>query len=218
MTTINKNKITNWALVAAVIALAGLLLWLAPEEQTLGSGIKSVYVHVALTWTALLGLIAAGLIGLALALFSKPGWLVVTSTLVWVSLILFTAGLVMSFIAAGINWGGFFWQEPRTNSAIQIIVAAMIVQGANHLSLHYRVKGALFFFLLLFIFWSILSIPDVLHPGDAARTSPPAIRFTFYGLFALFSLAAGWLVWRISTFKRLDSRQSFTDKSVSRKL
>jgi hypothetical protein len=217
MTTITRNKITNWALAVAVIGLVGLLLWLAPEEQTLGSGIKSVYVHVALTWTALLGIIAAGLIGLALAVFSKPSWLVVASTLIWVALVIFAAGLVMSFIAAGINWGGFFWQEPRTNSAIQIIVAAMIVQGANHLSLPYRVKGALFFFLLLFIFWSILSIPDVLHPGDAARTSPPAIRFTFYGLFALFSLAAGWFVWRVSTLRSIDSHQNITDKSLLRK-
>ncbi len=211
MTTRTGNKITNWLLAASLIGLAGLLLWLAPEEQTLGSGIKSVYVHVALTWTALLGFIAAGLIGLALALFSKPSWLVSASTLIWVSLILFAAGLVMSFIAAGINWGGFFWQEPRTNSAIQIIVASMIVIVANHLSLPYRLKGVLFFALLLFMFWSILSIPDVLHPGDAARTSPASIRFTFYGLFALFSVAAGWLVLRVSSLRRIESRQSITD-------
>lgn len=204
MTTIIGNRLAGWVIVAAVIGLAGFLLWLAPEEQTLGTGIKSVYVHVALTWTALLGLISAGLIGLALAVFSKPSWLGVASTVTWVAIAIFAAGLVMSFVAAGINWGGFFWQEPRTNSAIQILVAALIVQGATRFSIPYRLKGALYFLLLIFMFWSILSIPDVLHPGDAARTSPPAIRFTFYGLFVLFSLAAGWLVWRVSASKSIE--------------
>ena len=47
------------------MALAALLLWLAPAEQTLGSGITSVYVHVALTWTGMTGLIIAAVLGLA---------------------------------------------------------------------------------------------------------------------------------------------------------
>lgn len=196
MTTYSKRRIANWVLLAVVVGLGGLLIWIAPEEQTLGSGIKSVYVHVALTWTALLGLAAAGIIGITAAVIGKPGWVGLSSTITWVSITFFSAGLVMSFIAAGINWGGLFWEEPRTNSAIQIVVASLIVQGANRLSIPYRLKGALYFLLLLFMFWAILSIPDVLHPGDAARTSPPAIRLTFYGLFALFSLAAAWLVWR----------------------
>ena len=200
MTTIARNKFTDWVFAGILIILAGVLLWFAPEEQTLGTGIRSVYVHVALTWTALLGLISAGLLGLVLAIFSKPSWLSTVSTITWVAITLFTAGLVMSFVAAGINWGGFFWEEPRTNSAIQILVAALVVQGVNRFSISYRLKGILYFLLVIFMFWSILSIPDVLHPGDAARTSPPAIRFTFFSLFALFSLAAGWLVWRLKSF------------------
>jgi hypothetical protein len=206
MATLTSKGLSRWAVIGIALVLGAILLWVGPEEQTLGSGIRSVYIHVALTWTAMLGIVAAGLMGFVTLLLSKPAWLGAISTIIWVAIGLFFAGLVMSFIAAGINWGGVFWDEPRTNSAIQILVAALAVQIANRFSLPFRVKGGLYFLLILFMFWSIATIPDVLHPGDAARTSPPAIRFTFFGLFALLSLAAGWFVWQLERRKGQGSK------------
>ena len=197
MSTILNSPRSSWLIVSSVLLLGAVVLLMAPEEQSLGTGIKSVYVHVALTWTAMLGLVIAGIVGVASSVLAKNTWQRLSQTVTWISLALFAAGLLMSMIAAGINWGGVFWQEPRTSAAIQVLVAGLVVQIANSFPINFRIKGLLSFFLLVFMFWTILSIPDVLHPGDAARTSPPAIRVTFYSLFALCTFLAIWLTWRI---------------------
>ena len=51
-----------------ILAAVAAIVWLAPEEKTLGPGIKSVYVHVALTWTGMTGLTIAGLLGIGAAI------------------------------------------------------------------------------------------------------------------------------------------------------
>ncbi len=184
-----------WAVLGGILVLAAILLFLAPAEQTLGSGIKSVYIHVALTWTGMSGLIVAGLLGLAAAIFAHSRLHEWAHTVAWVALAMFAAGLVMSILAASINWGAVFWQEPRTNSALQILALGLIVQLINSWQLSYRLKGGLNFLLAAFLMWSVLTTPLVLHPGSAARTTPSsAIRFTFMALFVLCFLAATWIV------------------------
>ena len=184
-----------WAILGGLAFLAAILVWLAPGEQTLGSGIKSVYIHVALTWTGMSGFLIAGLAGLTMALFAKPFFQDWTHSIAWVALAFFAAGLAMSIIAASINWGAVFWQEPRTNSALQILAVGLIVQVANSWSIPYRLKGVLNFFLAIFLLWLIQTTPLVLHPGDAARTATSmAIRFTFFSLYAICVLAGAWIV------------------------
>ena len=184
-----------WSILGGIAALGVILVLLAPSEQTLGSGIKSVYIHVALTWTGMSGFFLAGLVGLVAAIFARSLLQDWANTIAWVALLSFVAGLVMSILAASINWGAIFWQEPRTNSALQILAAGLIVQVINSWAISFRLKGALNFLLALFIFWSIFTTPLVLHPGNAARSTPStAIQFTFFGLFALCMLAATWIV------------------------
>lgn len=195
MLKLAKSRKHFWGILGSQALLAVVLLWLAPGEQTLGSGIKSVYVHVALTWTGMSGFLIAGLVGLAVAIFSKPSLQEWAHKIAWVALVFFAAGLAMSIIAASVNWGSVFWQEPRTNSALQILAVGLVVQLANSWSIPYRLKGILNFFLALFLIWLIQTTPLVLHPGNAARSTPSlAIRFTFFGLFALCTLAAAWIV------------------------
>jgi len=183
-----------WAVLGVIVALGIIILWLAPEEQTLGSGIKSVYVHVAFTWTGMSGLIVAGLLGLGAAIVVQSKLQDWAYMVAWVALFMFTAGLLLSIIAASINWGAIFWQEPRTNSALQILAIGVIVQVINSWSISFRLKGLLHFLLAAFLIWSVLITPLVLHPGNAAQTTTSlAIRFTFLGLFALCSLAAIWI-------------------------
>jgi hypothetical protein len=184
-----------WLVLCGIVVLAALLLWLAPAEQTLGSGITSVYVHVALTWAGMTGLIVAAVLGLAAAVLGRPGWQDWGHVIAWVGLGMFAAGLVMSAVAAGINWGNVFWQEPRFNSALQILAVGLIVQIVNSLPLPYRLRGLLQALPAALLLWLTVITPLVLHPGNAARTSPSAaIRFTFFGLFVLCCLAGAWIV------------------------
>jgi hypothetical protein len=182
-------------ILGGILALAALILLLAPAERTLGSGITSVYVHVALTWTAMASLVVAALLGLLAAILARPALQDWGYTTAWVGLALFVAGLAMSALAAGINWGNVFWQEPRFNSALQILAVGLIVQVINSFPIPYRLRGLLQTLPAAVLLWLTSATPLVLHPGNAARTSPSwAIRLTFFGLFALCCLAGAWIV------------------------
>jgi ABC-type transport system involved in cytochrome c biogenesis permease subunit len=47
--------------LAACLIAAGVVVALSPVERTMGADVRYVYVHVALAWTGLTGLAAAGL-------------------------------------------------------------------------------------------------------------------------------------------------------------
>lgn len=210
-TSLRQVPVSNrlfWAVLGGFLSLAIILLFVAPEEQTLGEGIRSVYVHVAFTWAGMIGIAVAGLLGLGIIITGNTVLLDWAKTICWVALAMFIAGLLMSILAADINWGAVFWQEPRTNSALEIIALAFIVQVVSNLPVPNRLKGALYLTLAAFLIWSVNSTPRVLHPGSAARTSPStAIRFTFLGLFALFSGAAAWIIIHRQRMMRQSSSQ-----------
>jgi hypothetical protein len=190
----------TWIGLLILVLLGALILWFSPEEQDLGSGIRSVYVHVAFTWTGMSGIIVAGLVGLASALSNRPVLQKWANTITWIALAFFTAGLVMSIIAAGINWGGIFWQEPRTRTVLQVLAFGLIVQGVSTWPVSLRLKGALNFVLAAILLFLIFTTPLVLHPGNAASTAESsAIRFTFFGLYAVSLLAAALIVVAIRT-------------------
>jgi len=186
---------TSWLALSAIVVAAALLLWLAPAEQTLGSGITSVYVHVALTWAGMTALTVAAALGLAAAILGRPKLQDWAHVIAWVGLGSFAAGLIMSALAAGINWGNVFWREPRFNSALQILAVGLIIQVINAFPISYRLRGLLQAFPAAILIWLTTVTPLVLHPGNAARSSPStAIRFTFLGLYILCCLAGVWIV------------------------
>ena len=193
-----KSRRYFWAVLGGIVLLGLLLVWRAPDEQTLGTGIRSVYVHVAFTWTGMLGLVISGLFGLLAIFLDKPSLQEWSNSIAWLALASFLFGFVMSIAAAAVNWGAIFWQEPRTNSALQILAIGLIVQLINSWPVSHRLKGILSFLLACFVIWSVFSASLVLHPGNAASTSPAsAIRLTFLALFILCSLAASWIIIRV---------------------
>jgi hypothetical protein len=198
MKSIGITQRSIWAGLALLLLLASLLLLLSPEERELGSGIKSIYVHVALTWTGMSGLIIAGLVGLASAVLNRENLQSWAISITWVALGFFALGLVMSVIAAGINWGAVFWQEPRTSTVLQVLALGLIVQGINTWPVPFRIKGTLSFLLAVILMVLIFTTPLVLHPGNAATTANSlAIRFTFFGLYAVAMAAAALIVFAL---------------------
>lgn len=184
-----------WAVLGGLLSLAAILLLLAPLERTLGEGIRSVYLHVALTWAGMLGILFAAIPGLWSAANGKRPTIDWARTISWVALTMFALGLLMSLLAASINWGSVFWQEPRTQSALEILALGLIAQIASYWPVPVRLKGSLYILLASFMIWNVSNTPLILHPGNAARTSSSAaIRWSFIGLFALVSGAAAWVV------------------------
>ncbi len=195
MATAFRSKRNTVLILTALIILGAFIVWTAPEEKTLGQGIRAVYVHVALIWSGMFGLISGGLLGLVIAGTGRKRLELWTHTLTWIALLLFAAGLGMSVVAARVNWGGFFWEEPRAIAALQLLAAGVIVQGLNTLPLPVRAKGFLRSALVLLMVWLSWSTPLILHPRDPARASVSAnIRLTFFSLFVLCLMGGGWVL------------------------
>ncbi len=195
----------SWLVLGGVLATAVLFLFLAPEERTLGSGIRSVYVHVSLIWTGLAGLIVAGVIGLLVLFTGSPrlaGWMY---TVGWVGFGFYAAGVAMSAVASKANWGNIFWQEPRMAAALNGLALAVIVLAANVWIPWPRLRGALQAALPGGIYWFTSRAPLVLHPKNPILTSDSwGIKLAFGGLFLLTAAVATWIVWR--AVKKSDSR------------
>jgi len=203
MFTLTHSTRTTTAVLLTIALLAALILLLSPVEQTLGSGIRIVYLHVALIWVGMAGLLIAGLFGLAVATSPRLTWLSWLRASSWVAFGFFATGAIISLIAEIVNWGAIFWSEPRTTSILQILALAVIVQIASSWPLNVRLHGFLHVALAGFMVWSTARAELVLHPDNPIGTSSSmGIRFGFYSLFVLFAIAALWLAFYIRQRQR----------------
>jgi hypothetical protein len=197
MRRLHPSHLKSWLFPAAVIVLATIVVIVAPEEQTLGRGIKVVYVHVAFIWTGMVSLLLTGLAGLYVAAANHGPLQAWNRILGWIGLGLFAVGLMLSAPAARMNWGGVYWQEPRTLAALQVVAAGLIVQVLAGWPIPVRLRGLLHTLMALFMVYTIQMTPLVLHPRDPARSSSAAaIRGAFFSLFALASLLAAWILYQ----------------------
>ena len=193
-----QSRIASLMLPLIVCLAAALVVWVAPDEQTLGSGIKSVYIHVALIWVGMLGFYLAGALGAAVA-WTTSVWLQRWAhTFGWVGLGFFVAGMGASFLAAGINWGGVFWDEPRNRAMGNVIAATLIIMVLIGWTPSIRMRGLLQIVPAGLLLWAVLSTPLTLHPrSPILSSSSTPIRLTFLSLFVLGCVGAWWISWRL---------------------
>ena len=189
-------KRTALYILGGAILLAGLVLWLAPLEKTLGNGIKYVYVHVAFTWTGMLLLGITGLLGLGTMLLGKTKWEGWRWASSWVGLGFYIGGFGMSMLASKVNWGAVYWAEPRTVVALQVLAIALIVQVINSWPVSVRLQGGLHFGLALYLFWATRGAELVVHPDNPIGTSTSSgIQVAFGSMFFLsFMMALSLIV------------------------
>ncbi len=187
-----------WILLGALIAVGAAILFVAPNEKTMGAGIKPVYVHVAFSWVGVVGILLAGGMGLLLLVRDSKKlfwWMEVVS---WIGLVWFLAGIVLSFLAAKANWGGIFLAEPRTAAGLKFIAIALIAKTVVEW-LPWRKLGALVNIALVGVLWlTTFSAPLILHPKDPIRTATSVgIQTTFGAMFVVVLLFGVWVAWMI---------------------
>jgi len=200
-----------WLVLGIIIVVAALLLWIAPAERVLGQGIKAVYVHVALMWVGMLGLAVATILGVVVAISERARlsrWMQIIG---WTSLIFFTGGVVMSVVAAQVNWGAMSWGEPRTAAALQSTAVAVILMSLAYLINAYRIKGLLHVMMGLYMAVTIGRAPLVMHPANPiGESNSSLIQFTFLGMFVLCGLGEAYLITVVSRLmKPLPDRRRY---------
>jgi hypothetical protein len=192
----------GFAILGGILTAAVILILITPPEATLGDGIKIVFIHAALIQTGIVGLVVAGLIGivvLATAHAEIDRWM---RSIAIVAVVFYAAGVITSMIAAKVNWGNVFLQEPRMAASLNTLALALIIliltMWLESLPGGVRITGVLQAGLAVYLIWSILFTPLLLHPRNAIGTSTfPALRWSFYGLLALCVGAAGWAILQV---------------------
>ncbi len=197
---VNDKKIAvsppAWLILAGLVIVSTLVVIFAPQERTLGDGIKIVYVHVAVTWTALLAIAAWGLLGLGVALTDHPrlySWLTTIRPLAFG---IYLVSAVLGMLSSKINWGAVGWLEPRMQATLSTLAVAIVVVVLNAWLPARRIQGVLGALMLAYTYWAIFSSPLVLHPENPIMSSDSgAIKLTFFICFALVLAIAAWILW-----------------------
>ncbi|MBK6326597.1 MAG: hypothetical protein IPF56_11780 [Chloroflexi bacterium] len=198
-----------WGILVVLLAAMVIVVVMAPAEQSLGSGIKVVYVHVALIWTGMALMLVNGLVGLAEAALARPFLERWRQAIGWVALGVFVLGVVVSLWAEQVNWGGVLWREPRNLAVFNVTAVAIIAQVLAGWLPQWRWRGLFATGLAAYLLWEIPRTPLVMHPSDPVRTSNSmGIQTTFYGLFALSLGTAVWLIWYVLQRQNEDSLAS----------
>jgi hypothetical protein len=189
-----QNKKPSIWIPIVLILLVIIIVIISPEEKEIAAGIKPVYVHVALTWTAMaLFFLAAGLA--IINIFKNSDkltkWL---QNVFGVALLFHFFGFIMSVISSYVNWGGVRLGE----AGYQITIYILIFGGISLLIMKLIEKNLLKSIVglipaaILIIYRNTSQIG--LHPDDPVLNAPASIKYTFLGLFCLMIFLSIWLI------------------------
>ena len=184
-----KSPLTLFCATLIVIAVLALF---GPEEQSLGSNVRIVYLHGAWVLAAELAFIAAGLTGLVALIVRRAllhKWSAAlgrTGILFWVSY------LPLSLWAMQSNWNGLFLAEPRFRLAAIFAVTGILLQvGLWLINIDWAVSLAnLLFIIVLRLIFS--TAENVMHPPPSPifNSGNYAIIGFFVALILLALIAA----------------------------
>lgn len=182
---------------ATIIVMAVLALF-GPEEKSLGSNVRIVYLHGAWVLAAQLALLAAGVMGL-LALFTRRKtfhhW---SAALGRTGIVFWISYLPLSLWAMQSNWNGLFLAEPRFRLATIFAVTGLLLQVGLWLMDTDWITSLANVLFILALRISFATAENVMHPPPSPIFNSG--NYTIIGFFLaliLFSLAASYFLTRV---------------------
>lgn len=175
----------------------------APLEKTLGANIRLVYLHGAWVWAGLAAFALSALAGLAGFLPRARGPRRWSQALAWTGMIFWLTYLPMSLIVMRMNWGGFYFDEPRWRIPLAFAIVGILLQTGLWLVRQPVVSAAGNLFFGAALWWSTLNMRSVLHPDSPVFQSDSlGIQLYFSGLLLLM-LCLGFQVslWLVKSRK-----------------
>jgi len=122
-----KSRSSLLYFLITVVGIALLTLF-GPEEKSLGSNVRIVYLHGAWVLTAEVAFIAAALAGLLGLILHRDIFHSWSAALGRTGLVFWLTYLPLSLIAMQTNWNGLFLAEPRFQLAIIFAVTGVLLQ------------------------------------------------------------------------------------------
>lgn len=171
------------------IILLALLALFGPEEKSLGSNVRIVYLHGAWVLAAEAAFITAALAGLLGLILRKDIFHAWSAALGRTGIIFWLTYLPLSLIAMQANWNGLFLAEPRFRIAMIFAVTGILLQTGLwlfNISWLTSLANILYIIALRVIF---ATAQNIMHP-------PPSPIFNS-GLWniILFFIALNFLAW-----------------------
>jgi hypothetical protein len=187
-----KSRLASFLLTVFAIILLALF---GPEEQSLGSNVRIVYLHGAWVLTAEVAFALAalaGLLGLAARKDSFHAW---SAALGRTGIIFWVTYLPLSLYAMQANWNGLFLAEPRFRLALMFAITGILLQaGLWIINQKWLTSLAnLAFFVVLRVVFA--AAQDVMHPPPSPifNSGNYIIMFFFVALNLLTWLAGYFL-------------------------
>lgn len=193
-----RSYVSRILTLIVLFILIALFTLLGPEEKSLGTNVRIVYLHGAWVLTAIITLAVAGLAGLAGLVTRNPRWHRWSQALGRTGMLFWITYLPISMWAMETNWNGLFLSEPRWRIAAIFAVTGLLLQaGLALIGLPAITSGAnLVFAIALAV--TLQNVDTVLHPPPSPifNSGDGRIEFFFIGL-NLLTLLAAWLVARL---------------------
>lgn len=179
-----------WFIIA--VAIIALLALFGPEEQSLGSNVRIVYLHGAWVLAAELAFVAAAIAGLVALITKRETFHRWSAALGRTGIFFWLTYLPLSLWAMQANWNGLFLSEPRFRLAVIFAVTGLLLQvglwliNTNWIT---SVANIVFIVVLRVIF---ATADNVMHPPPSPifNSGNFAIIGFFLALIALTLLAA----------------------------
>jgi hypothetical protein len=156
----------------------------------LGTNARLVYLHGAWVWAALVVFVLAVGSGAIALSTQQPLWHAWSQSLSRAGLFSLLLTLPLSLLVMRVNWGGYYFDEPRWRILFTFVVTGLLLQLALTLiNIPWLSStGNLIYGVALLI--SMSAISSVLHPDSPILTSTSAsIRTHFIILVVLFTAA-----------------------------
>lgn len=185
-------------IIAACIVAAVILTFLAPEEQTLGSSVKLVFMHAALMWVSFFMYTMSAVLSVIFLFNGKNNYFAWVGPMLWTGILILASTSLLGMITAELTWGGIAWREPRMLMLGEMLLASVLVVIINILLSNPKIKAIFYLALTAAVWWLLLTTEKIIHPGNpifssdvwAIKLFPLAV--TFFLAIAAIQLAR-WL-------------------------
>ena len=186
-----KHPLVSFFLTVLVIAFLALI---GPEEKSLGSNVRIVYLHGAWVLTAEVAFALAALAGLFGLVARRDLFHTWSSALGRTGIVFWLTYLPLSLFAMEANWNGLFLAEPRFRLAMTFAITGVLLQAGlwviNQKWLT-SLSNLAFFIVLRVVF---ATAQNIMHP-------PPSPIFSSgnYVIIAFF-IGLNFLAWIAAYF------------------
>lgn len=193
-----------WLLALILVAILAVLLVLAPAERQLGNLVKVIYVHGALARSGILGLIAAGVVGVLFLIRPRPPLLRWSNAIQVASMAAFVAHFVISVIPTHQTWGVWVaFDEPRTIMSLQIIGAGLAIMLARSLIGDDRLSALANLLLAAAVALLAIRTGVLRHPlNPIGDSNSLAIKLYYVGIVVVNMALTALLAWVLASRTR----------------